>query len=78
MEFLLCDILMETNNILYNYEEAIWDPEIYKNLTDNVIYEIEVSDDPRLAKAQNLIKRIKTRDYYKQVGDIVVPQSLAA
>jgi len=48
---LLCDVLFESHNILFDYEEVINDPQEYIKLNDGIIYEIEVSKDPRLKKA---------------------------
>lgn len=73
VELLLCDVLLESHNILYNFEECIFDMEKYVGLTDYILYEIEFSTDIRLKKAQDLIKRIKRRDFYKFVGEKVVP-----
>jgi HD superfamily phosphohydrolase len=74
VEFLLCDVLQESNGILHNYMEVVYDWENYAKLNDSILYEIEYSTDVRLEKAQSLIKRIKTRDYYKFVGEKVIPQ----
>jgi hypothetical protein len=51
VENLLCEILKEADNVLYNFKEVIWDPAAYTYLTDNILFEIEMSDDPRLARA---------------------------
>jgi HD superfamily phosphohydrolase len=71
IEIILCDVLMAAHKVLYDFEQAIWDPETYTRLTDNVIYEIKVSDDPRLAKAQALIKRLNRREFYPYVGEVI-------
>jgi hypothetical protein len=41
-------------------------------MTDNVLYEIQVSEDPRLKKAQDLLKRLNRRDFYQLVGEIIL------
>lgn len=40
------------------------------------MFEIECSDDSRLDKAKEMINRIKNRDYYKFVGEIVLPSNM--
>ena len=39
---------METHDILYNYLEAIYDPEQYLNLEDSVLHEVRLSTEPEL------------------------------
>jgi hypothetical protein len=48
---MICDVMLESNRVLYNYEEAVFDMEQYSNLTDNVLYEISSSNNPILQKA---------------------------
>lgn len=50
-ELMVCDVLFECNNILYDFEKIIYDPEEYLLLDDSIIDEIITSDDPRLKKA---------------------------
>lgn len=71
IEIILCDILMASHKVLYDFEQAIWDPEVYTHLTDNIIYEIKVSSDPRLQKAKDLIKRLNRREFYPYVGEVI-------
>jgi hypothetical protein len=40
-----------------------------------VLCEVEWSDDPRLDKAKEMIINLKTRDFYKYVGEKVIPVS---
>jgi len=72
VENLLCDVIKEAHNILYDFEKAIFDPVAYTYLTDNILYEIQASDDPRLAKAKELIKRLHKREFYQFVGEILL------
>lgn len=58
IEIILCDVLKAAQNVLYDFREVIFDPEQYTYLTDNILYEIQVSEDERLKKAQDLIKRL--------------------
>jgi hypothetical protein len=40
IEIILCDILMASHKILYDFEEIIYDAERYTYLTDSIIYDI--------------------------------------
>ena len=51
VELLLCDVLLESNNVLHDYTKVVRDPVLYSKLSDSVIFEIEMSEDPRLKKA---------------------------
>lgn len=44
--------------------EAHKHPQVYKYLDDSIIDYIAISDDPKLAPAQHLIRRLKTRQLY--------------
>jgi hypothetical protein len=48
IEIVLSDILMASHKVLYDYEEVIYDAERYTYLTDNILYDIQMSTDPRL------------------------------
>jgi hypothetical protein len=65
--------LKEANKVLYDFENIIFDMEQYTYLTDNILYEIQMSEDPRLVKAKALIKRLKCREFFPYVGEIIVP-----
>jgi len=68
MELMFSDILKEARHV-YDFEKIIFDPNLYCKLTDNIIYEIELSEDPRLEKSKKLLERVKKRDIYKYVGE---------
>jgi hypothetical protein len=76
VEIILCDVLKASHGILYNFDEVIFDPEKYTYLTDNIMYDIQVSEDERLAPAQELIRKLKRRDFYPYVGEIVFDSSM--
>jgi hypothetical protein len=48
---MVCDVLLECNKVLYDFENVIYDPEQYLMLDDSIIDEIITSEDPRLKKA---------------------------
>ena len=68
---MMCDIFIEAN-LHYNFKKIIDDPDEYVYLTDYIVYEIERSEIPILEKAKDLIKRLKTRDIYKFVSEILL------
>lgn len=77
IEIILCDVLKAAHGLLYDFEKVIYDPEQYTYLTDNIIYDIQVSSDPQLKPAKELIKKLKRRDFYPYVGEIVFDQGRA-
>jgi hypothetical protein len=58
----------------FNFLNAISDPEEYIKLDDNIIYTIEKfeDDDKDLEKAKQIVTRIRNRDLYKFIGQIIV------
>lgn len=73
IEIILCDILKEAHHRMFNFEEIIYKPAEYVNLTDNILYDIQISPNPEMKKAKELIKRLKRREFYDFVGEIIVP-----
>ena len=57
-------MLKEAHGVLYDFEQVIFDPVQYTYMTDTVLYEIQVSDDPRLKRAQELIRKLNKREFY--------------
>ena len=68
-ELMVCDVLIECNKVLYDFEKIIYDAEQYLFLDDSIIDEIQWSEDPRLKKAQSIIERMQLRQHYKCVGE---------
>ena len=50
-ELMVCDILLDCNNVLYDFKSIIYDPIAYTKLDDTIIEEIRYSNDPRLKRA---------------------------
>lgn len=71
IEIILCDVLKAAHKVLCDFEKIIYEPEQYTYLTDNIIYDIQISKDPRLQPAQELIKKLKRRDFYPYCGEVV-------
>ena len=77
LELIVCDIIRESDGILYDYLDVIYDPERYIHLDDSLLHEIRVSDDPRLAKAQALVEKFDRRELYSCVGEKGINLQLA-
>jgi deoxynucleoside triphosphate triphosphohydrolase SAMHD1 len=60
-ELMVCDVLFECHNVLYDFVKVVYDPEQYLKLDDSIIDEIVHSEDPRLKKAQEIIERMQYR-----------------
>lgn len=73
IDYMICDALYNANTV-YNFTEIIHnnDPELFMRLTDNILYEIEYSNNPSLTTSQKIIQRIHNRDLYKFVGQCLV------
>lgn len=69
MECVILDILKETDGVLYDYLDAINDPEEYLNMDDSIIHEVRVSTCPELAKARESVDRLDNRKLYSFVGE---------
>ena len=68
-ECLILDILNETDKVMYNYLEAIYDPKQYIDLDDTILSEIRMSTEPELAKGRQLLERFDSRQIYSCVGE---------
>lgn len=71
IEYMHVDALIAADDYL-NISSAIHDPEMYLNLTDSIIKEIERSKVPELEKSRSIIQRLRKRDLYKFVDQLVV------
>ena len=73
LDLMIKDSLIYSNKY-FNFLEAIHSPSEYIKLDDNILSIIENfdSEDPDLKNAANLIKRIKYRDLYKYIGEILI------
>jgi hypothetical protein len=72
-DLMIKDSLIYSNKY-FNFLEAIHNPSEYIKLDDNILNIIENFDneDPDLVKASSLVKRIKYRDLYKFIGEILI------
>ena len=60
-EIMVCDVLYQCHKVLYDFEEIIYNPEKYVHLDDSIIDEVRCSDDKRLDKARDIIRRMDFR-----------------
>ncbi|KAF9976363.1 SAM domain and HD [Actinomortierella ambigua] len=73
IEYMITDAMLEADSNL-NISSAIDSPEDYLYLTDDILRQIERSKDPGLDKARGIIKRIRTRNLYKFVDELLIPR----
>ncbi|TFK65851.1 HD-domain/PDEase-like protein [Pluteus cervinus] len=71
IEYMIVDGLLAADPVLH-ISKMVDKPEEYVHLTDDIMPQIEVSKDPRLAEAQAIFKRIRKRDLYKLVDYKVI------
>ena len=71
LEYMHVDALLAANEYL-GIADAIHDPDLYLNLTDSIIKEIERSKVPELEESRAIIKRMRRRDLYRFVDQLVI------
>lgn len=54
----------------YNFLDNLENPKVYRNYTDKIIDRIRKSNDPKLEKSVQIIKRIDERKLYKYVNGV--------
>ena len=57
---------------LYRMSECVEDPAALSNLNDSVIYLIETSTRPELAKANQILQRIRRREFVSVVVTVAI------
>lgn len=72
IESMVSDCLIEADPYLKIFD-AIHDPEQYMYLTDAVLNRIENCHDPGIETAKAILRRIRRRDLYKIVDEVLVP-----
>lgn len=73
IEFMIGDAFNEADPVL-GISDALNDVELYTTLlTDNLLRTIESSRDKEMAKARDIVRRIRTRDLYKMADEILIP-----
>jgi len=54
IDLMICDILLEANTV-FDFKKKVWDPVEYIKLSDNILFDIKMKDDPSLKRAKDLI-----------------------
>ncbi|KAG0255514.1 SAM domain and HD [Mortierella polycephala] len=72
IEYMLTDALLAADSIM-GISSAIFRGEDYLNLTDDIVRQIERSREPGLEVSKAIIKRIRTRNLYKFVDELLIP-----
>ncbi|TPX61810.1 hypothetical protein SpCBS45565_g07164 [Spizellomyces sp. 'palustris'] len=71
-EYMLTEALLAADKYL-GISSSVDDMKRYVYITDSIIMEIERSSSPELEKARSIIKRIRKRDLYRFVDQVLVP-----
>jgi HD superfamily phosphohydrolase len=72
IEYMLVDAMVAADQYL-GISDATNDPKEYLHLTDTIVKVIERSKAPELAESQSIIKRLRYRDIYRFVDQIIFP-----
>ncbi|KAG0219960.1 SAM domain and HD [Mortierella sp. NVP41] len=73
IEYMLTDALLAADSVM-GISQAIFDGEQYLHLTDDIIRQIERSHEPGLEDSKAILKRIRTRNLYKFVDELLIPR----
>ena len=55
---------------------TIEDPDRYLHTTDAILHDIAASRDPALQKSRDILRAMRSRDLYKFVDEVLVPQEI--
>ncbi|RUS17077.1 hypothetical protein BC937DRAFT_90455 [Endogone sp. FLAS-F59071] len=75
IEYMITDVLLAADPYIH-ISNAVQQAEQYVNLTDDILRVIERSSVDELAPARAIIKRIRTRQLYKFVDEVLIPQDM--
>ncbi|KAF9116378.1 SAM domain and HD [Mortierella sp. AM989] len=73
IEYMLTDALLAADSIM-GISSAIFSGENYLHLTDDIVRQIERSREPGLEESKAILKRIRTRNLYKFVDELLIPR----
>ncbi|KAF9313226.1 SAM domain and HD [Podila horticola] len=73
IEYMLTDALLAADQVM-KISSAIFSGPEYLHLTDDIIRQIERSREPGLETSQAILKRIRTRNLYKFVDELLIPR----
>jgi HD superfamily phosphohydrolase len=54
---------------------SIWAPKTFARMDDSILKRIEWSDEPGMAPAQEVLRRLRRRELYKYVNEFTVPRA---
>ena len=69
---MITDIFLNAEPLL-KMVDTIDDPEEFLKITDSVLKVVEFSKDPRVKKAKHLVERLRRRELYRFVREVIVP-----
>jgi len=75
IDHMLADALVMANDV-FKFSESVLDPGRYLELDDRILNRIEFSTDERLKDSQEILKRIRKRQLYKLVDELLIPSSM--
>ncbi|KAG9067547.1 SAM domain and HD [Linnemannia hyalina] len=73
IEYMLTDVLLAADSVM-GISQAIFHGDQYLHLTDDIIRQIERSSEPGLEDSKAILKRIRTRNLYKFVDELLIPR----
>ncbi|KAG0019428.1 SAM domain and HD [Entomortierella chlamydospora] len=73
VEYMLTDALLAADSVM-GISSAIFNAEEYLYLTDDIVRRIESSRKPGLEESKAILKRIRTRNLYKFVDELLIPR----
>ncbi|KAF9539948.1 SAM domain and HD [Mortierella hygrophila] len=73
IEYMLTDALLAADSVM-GISQAIFHGDQYLHLTDDIIRQIERSREPGLEDSKAILKRIRTRNLYKFVDELLIPR----
>eukprot|EP00347_Sterkiella_histriomuscorum_P001705 403370996 len=71
LDYMHRDVLISANQV-FKFHEMIQEPEQFMKLTDPLFNYIEIHGNLQLREAQEIMRRIRQRDLYRLVGQILV------
>ena len=75
VEYMVVDALLEAEPVLKLTEKLAGGPREFQKLDDTILKRIEWGPEPELWKAQEIVKRLRTRDLYRYVDEYTVPEA---
>ena len=64
IDYMIVDALLLANPY-FKFQEKIFNPRDYTNLTDSVLTHIEFSKNPSLKASKDILLRLRKRDIYR-------------